>query len=150
MLKPHLFLVCEKVIVDKNEMPSLIGVFNKMTTAVSGDVPSNAVAPKEWCIFTSWVSEPSDAGRHYTQIYRILYPNGEQFGDDARIELQVVPGKRHSQTIASSQGLPIGQSGLYTVESWVEENGKKIGSNISLQFEVETQKIEMTQKEVKA
>lgn len=140
MLRPYVFLVCEKVIVDKNEVPSLIGVFNKITIAVNGDVPSNAVVPKEWCIFTSWVVEPDDVGKHYTQICRILYPNGEQFGEDGRIELQFPPGKRNSQAIANSQGLPIGQNGLCTVECWIEEDTRKTGDSISLQFEIEVKK----------
>lgn len=149
MLRPHVFVLCEKVILDKNEVPSLIAVFNKLTAVVNGEVPANAVIPKEWCIFTSWLIEPTDVSKQYTQAYRVVYPNGEQFGEPVRITLQILPGKRHSQTIANSQGLPIGQNGLYTVESWLEEGDKKVGDTISLQFEIEVQKIE-TRQEVKA
>lgn len=149
MLTPYIFVVCEKVIIDKNEVPSLIGVFNKITTLVQAEIPNNAVAPKEWCIFTSWIIDPSDEGRKYAQRYRVLYPNREQFGDIGKIDLPTIPGRRHSQTIAGSQGLPIGQNGPYTVECWIEENGIKVGDTFSLQFEIEVQKIE-TQQEVKA
>jgi len=149
MLRPQAFVLCEKVLLDKNDVPSLIAVFSKVTAVVNGEVPANAVVPKEWCIFTSWLIELSDVGKQYTQAYRVVYPNGEQFGEPVRIPLQILPGKRHSQTIANSQGLPVGQNGLYTVESWVEEGDKKIGESISLQFEIEVQKLKRRQ-EVKA
>jgi len=149
MLRPYIFIVCEKVLVDKNDVASLIGLFNKFTITVSGEVPSNAVAPKEWSIFTSWHVEPSDLEKNYVQVFRISYPNGEQFGELGRIVLQVSPGKSHAQTVANSQGLPIGQNGPYTVESWLQENDKKIGESISMEFEVEVQKVEAG-KEIKA
>jgi hypothetical protein len=139
MPKLYVFAICEKVITDASGVPSLIGLFNKITaaTAPGAEIPASAVAPKEYAIFTSWDVEPSDIGKEYTELYEMFYPDGSQFGERNRLKVAMGHGKR-SNCSANAYALPIGQAGLYTVRTWLEDDqGRVIFEPISLQFEVE-------------
>jgi hypothetical protein len=144
MPKLYLFAICEKVITDTNGVVSLIGLFNKVTVTRSPDspeVPANAVAPKEYSIFTSWDLEAADRGKDYNQFYEFFYPDGAQFGGRAISVIKMGDGKRANST-ANSIALPIGQVGVYTARTWLEDDAKKtIFEPISLQFEVEVIKL---------
>lgn len=52
---------------------------------------------------------------------------------------------RRTYCIAGANSIPIGQTGLYTVRTWLEDDQEKIlFEPISLQFEVETSKVKPT------
>jgi len=145
MPKLYVFAICEKVIIDTNGVPSVIGLFNKITAGRSADspeIPANAVAPKEYAIFTSWDLEPADRGKEYNQFYEFFYPDGTQFGERANLRVKMGEGKRMNST-ANSNALPIGQVGVYTARTWLEDDQKKIiFEPISLQFEVEVSTVQ--------
>src|SRR5271157_362574 len=82
MPKLSIFALCEKVIMDKEDRASLISLFNTISAQIlptNQAIPSNAVAPKEWYVYTSWETEPEDIGKEYRQVVQLLYPNGEPF-----------------------------------------------------------------------
>jgi hypothetical protein len=150
MLKPYVCVACEKVIIDQpiegepasQGVPSLISLFNKFVLQVSADlpeIPKNAVAPKEWAIYSAWDNEPGDEQKEYFLRIQILYPDQSPFGQVTRMPVNVQP-KRRSQMIARVQGFPIGQPGFYTVRTWLEENNQMVGSQIEFKIEVEIKK----------
>jgi hypothetical protein len=139
MLKPYVCVACEKVIVAKDsDVPSLIGLFSKMTIVVSEEVeiPKDAVAPKEWYVFSIWDTEPGDEQGEYVLCTRFLYPDKTQFGQIAKQKIPVEPGKR-SQMVMQVQGFPIGQIGQYTVLTWVEEKEQLVVGPIEFKVEFE-------------
>lgn len=117
MPKLSIFTVCDKAIVDEFGTPSLISLFTTVTGNIppeAGDIPRNAVAPKEWVIFTAWDWEPGDAGKEYSQFVEILYPDGTVFLEKKEMRFVLQPNKRH-QIRMNLQGFPIGQQGTFTV-----------------------------------
>src|SRR5260370_18032899 len=129
MLKPYVHVVCEKVIIDKQQdgVASLIALFSKIIATVptgSPEIPANAVIPKEWAIFSAWDSESSDA-KEYALCTQILYPDKSQFGELNKIPVKVEANKR-AQVVANVQGFPIRQAAQYTVRTWLEDSGNAV------------------------
>lgn len=150
MLKPYVCVACEKVIIDQpiegdppsQGVPSLIGLFNRIVLQISSDlpeIPKNAVAPKEWAIYSAWDNEPGDEQKEYFLCNQILYPDQSAFGPLIRTPVNVQP-KRRSQMITRVQGFPLGQPGFYTVRTWLEENNQMVGNPIEFRIELETKK----------
>jgi hypothetical protein len=140
MLKPILSVACEKVIVDQqqNGVPSLIALFDKMIVAVPKDaeIPSNALGPREWCIFSKWDPEASDVGKDVAVCTQIFYPDGTPLALPVKVMIKVEPNKK-TQAIVRVQAFPLGQKGFYTVRSWIEENAKAVGQSVDFRIELE-------------
>jgi hypothetical protein len=141
MLKPRVNVVCEKVILDQQQggMASLIGLFTKFTVNVPADappIPENAAAPKEWTVYSSWEPDEIDVGKPIVQCTQVLYPNGAQYGETLKTPLQIELNKT-AQAIVRINGFPVGQSGFYTVRTWIEEAGKTVAAPLDLKVEIE-------------
>jgi hypothetical protein len=140
MLKPYICVACEKVIIAKDDVASLIGLFSKIVMAIPKDaeLPKNAVAPREWAIFSAWDPEPGDELKEYVLCTQILCPDQTQFME-TKNKLNVEPNKR-SQVNAQVNAFPIGQLGKYTVRTWIEQNQKSVVGPIDFQIELEMAK----------
>jgi len=127
MLRPYAYVACEKVIIAKDDVASLIGLFSKIVVTVPAEleIPRNAVTPKEWAVFSIWDTEPEDERRKYVLCTQLLYPDKSHFGETAKSPIKVEPNKR-VQLLAQINGFPIGQVGEYTVRTWIEENEQRV------------------------
>jgi len=154
MLKPFICAICEKVIFDqqiglppnpngpKLGPPSLIALFSKLYVTIPHGVvvgtpafPPNALAPRDWSIYTEWDTEPGDETRHYVLRAQVFYPDGATFGGCPDIPINVEPNSR-SQAIVRIPAFPIGQSGTYIARVWVEENHIEVVKPIDLKIDV--------------
>ena len=138
MLKPYVCVACEKVIIAKDDIASLIGLFSKIKIVVppGTEISPNAVAPKEWCVFSIWDIEPGDELRDLILNTKFIYPDGSQFAEVAKAKIKMEPGKR-AQMLANLPGFPIGQTGDYTVATWVEENERIVAGPIEFKLGLE-------------
>ena len=128
MLKPYICVACEKVLIDKGDTASLIGLFNKIIANIPAnapEVPKNAVVPKEWAIFSAWDIESGDEHKKYFLCTQLLYPDKTRFGDVNKLLMNIEPNKRTQITI-NLLGFPMGQLGNYTAQTWIEENEKPV------------------------
>jgi hypothetical protein len=145
MPKLYVNVACEKVILDQQQagVASLISLFSKINVNVPFDapaVPPNAVAPKEWSIFSSWDAEEDDHGKEYFICVQLYYPDATPFGEAARNSVKFEL-KNKAQGIVRIAGFPIGQIGSYTVKTWLEYEGKAIGESNEFKIELEMIKI---------
>jgi len=101
------------------------------------NIPANAVVPKDWAIYSSWDNEIGDEQKEYIICTQIFYPDKSPFGVAGKNPLRIEPNKR-SQNIVRLNGLPIGQTGLYTVRTWIEENEQTVVGPIEFSFALET------------
>jgi hypothetical protein len=140
MLKPYVYVACEKVILDQQSagVASLIGLFSKIVGLVppNTEIPPNAATPKDWTVFSIWDIEPGDEHKNYVLCTQILYPDQSQFGDVSKQPMPLQPNKR-VQMIVRLNGFPIGQLGFYTVRTWLEEEDKKVSDPIEFKLELE-------------
>ena len=143
MLKPYVCVACEKVIVAQDGVASLIGLFSKMIVAVPTgvEIPNNAVTPKEWAVFSIWVTEPGDEHKQYEVCTQFIYKDGSQFGEIARHKINIELNKR-AQVVVQIPGFPIGQPDFLTIRTWIEENQQKVFGPIEFRIELEVKRIE--------
>ena len=146
MLKPYVCVVCEKVILAKDDVPALIRLFSKLilTVPTSAEIPREAVVPRDWAVFSIWETEPGDERRNYMLCTQLLYPDKTQFADTNRTKINIEPEKRAQMTI-QFQGFPIGQTGEYTIRTWLEENQREVFGPIEFGIGLEIRKQELPQ-----
>jgi hypothetical protein len=132
-----LFTVCEKVIIEDNGMPSLITLFTRIATTpnIGAEIPSNALAPKEWAIFTAWDWEKDDEGVRYTQAIEVRVPDGKVFAD---IKTNfVIERDKRQQVRVPLVGFPIGQRGDCTVHLWLRRGSTLVTEAAPVRITVE-------------
>lgn len=93
----------------------------------------------EWSVFSIWETEPGDELRDYFVCTHVIYPDETQFGEVSKTKLIIERNKR-SQVNVQFLGFPIGQTGFYTVKTWVEENQRRIFGPIEFKIELEVVK----------
>ena len=127
------FLPCEKIIVDENHTSSVIVIFQTITAQVpaNAEMPQNAVAPKEWAIFTTWEPLPEDVGSTVRQIVQVLWPDDTEFQRTPPTPIHF-KNDRPQQVRLNIFGFPIGKTGKITFNVWLEDSGgQRIGATHS-------------------
>lgn len=121
---PRLILLaaCEKVIIDQNQLPSVIGIFQAMKFQLQGaPLPDNAVSPMKWSIFSLWKHTAEENGVQFTQHIEILKPDGEVFGVASRAVFTAQGAEQsQSKVFVDVFGLPVGQPGVVKIRTWLE------------------------------
>lgn len=142
MLRPYIIAVCEKVVLDAKGIASLIAVFSdvevKPMPGSPATIPANAVAPKEWAVFTSWDLKPEDAPKKFRQFLKVLYPDGTVWVDSP-LEFTTEVGKDHHQVIGNFNGFPIGQQGTYKITVRLEQDGATLFESPAIAIKVKHQ-----------
>ena len=138
MLRPYVCVACEKVILAKDNVASLIGLFSKIILNLEPgiEIPTHAVTPTQWAVFSIWDLEPGDELKKYVLCTQLLYPDGTQFAEIVKQDMAIEAQKR-SQMVVQFIGFPIGQIGEYTVLTWIEEGGQKVLGPIDFKLGVE-------------
>lgn len=109
-------LVCERVIIDRQGMPSLINVFQKMNIQLAdAPLPEKAVSPGRWAVFSLWQHEESEKEKPFTQILEVIVPSGEMFVTSEQEFKTVGPEDTQSKISIEFGSLPIWQEGIIQV-----------------------------------
>lgn len=140
MPKLLVFAPCEKIILDQSGIASLIALFQRIDAqGTTPAIPENAVAPKEWAIFTLWEWLPEDSGKKFSQIVQILWPNQAEF---QKLEIEFQAGNlRYHQNRVSIVGFPVGQVGDVKIRLWLERDSRKCTDTFTYCIEVAHPKI---------
>jgi hypothetical protein len=133
MAKIITILPCEKVIVGRDNLPSLIALFEHINIALSEgqdvvEVPKDTITYQRWAVFSEWeIDEKEVELKKAEQVLELEYPDGSSAPVRGRIqfEWQVAGIVRNHQEI---YGFPIGQEGWYTIRLWLERDGKRISN----------------------
>jgi hypothetical protein len=130
--------LCEKVIIDSNAVPSLIGLFSEFKISVpqGTTLPSNAAAPKEWSIFCIWECSPDEVGQEFHQIIEVNAPEGTLFSPPATIKFTPLHDRLRQNVVGNSLGVPIGREGPISVTIRLELNGQTVVPPITLSFKL--------------
>ncbi len=119
------FLPCDKILVDDKGNASLIVLLMNVGVQVGKEgIPKNAVAPREWDVFTLWQqSAQEDVEKTFHQVLQLVLPDGTEFMKSG-VEFKMQQGKLHQNRI-TVQGMPVGQAGKLIVNMWLEEQSAK-------------------------
>jgi hypothetical protein len=106
---------------------SLIGVFHDISIKVppESEIPTSALLPKEWAIFSKWAIVPEEEGRNYFLVSEVYWPNGDLL-NQTKTKSATSTGTSIA-FIHRHQGFPFGQNGNIKIRLWIEEeNGEAI------------------------
>jgi hypothetical protein len=132
-------LPCEKVVVDiETKNPTVISVLTKFNIQIlEGQVlPDDAVAPKEWAVFTMWRPSDEEVGQSFTQVMTISSPSGKPAPEKLPINVTFEEKGANGIVVARTNGLPIGKSGHVVIRVWLEQHGQRVTEDREARFEV--------------
>jgi hypothetical protein len=122
MLKMLAFIVCEKVIIEKDtETPNVISVVQTVKFQAQPGAPDpskDAMAPFRWAVFTVLNPENDDIGKSFRQRGDIILPDGSTA--ETKLDLPFVVKHGLNFNIITIFGFPIGQLGTLQVRMWIE------------------------------
>ena len=130
-------LTCEKIIIDKDGAHSIINVMLKgqvnLQQIQAGQsphvaVPSNAVTPMNWFIYSLWSPSSDDVGKSFEQVYQVFWPNGDKLTEN-RLPFTQKDDDMHQVTF-SFFGFPVGQQGRIRVFTWLDSGGHRASDMI--------------------
>jgi hypothetical protein len=123
---------CEKVIIDRVGAHSLIALMSKIDIAItpppdmtSSQLPANAIAPKEWFVFSMWEPENGDFGKDFEQIIEVYWPNEEKILS-GKLKFKPEPNGGNQLLSYSISGFPVGQQGKVKVLTWLERHSNRV------------------------
>jgi hypothetical protein len=122
-MKLLLIAPCDRVLSDPTFGNSLIAVFHEILIKLppGTEVPSNAMVPRDWTIFSKYELEPSEENKDYSAVTKIFWPNGDLFA-----ELGIAAAKPTKNGMAFAirlQGAPLGQNGRYLIQQTIRIDG---------------------------
>jgi hypothetical protein len=128
---------CILVLQDAEAGHSLIGVFHEIKIQISHDapeIPSNAMLPKEWSIFSKFGLDPDEDGKNYTLKTDVFWPDGNILVSHALDAKQ--PTKNGLAFIAKLQAFPMGQQGIVRISESLTSEGKVVFGPIELEVKI--------------
>ena len=130
MPKLMLLTAAEKVLIEDSGNASLLNVLStiEIKHTGGGQIPENALSPKEWAVFAVWKAEKGDKGKTFKQHTKVIAPNGVEFGASTSEWVMEKPSQNIRLNVP---GMPVGKAGDLTITISLEANGKKIGSDYS-------------------
>jgi hypothetical protein len=128
------------VVQDPDSGQSLIAVFHEIKIRIgdTSEVPSNALIPKDWTVFTKFALEPEEEGKDYVLNTRIFWPDGSPFVDQSLTANQ--PTKNALVFTIRMQGFPIGQSGMIKIRQTLTSGGIEVCEQIEVEVRVVLEK----------
>lgn len=127
------FLLSEKFIIDQSGKPSLIGIFQKITSHVPDgqEVPKEAMAALPWVIFTEWFFSEEERQQQWTQAIEVLLPDGSATPIRGKLKITSLDSSGlGSRCYVSLLGMPIAKQGLASVNVWLENDSEQIVSEV--------------------
>jgi hypothetical protein len=123
---------CERIIIDRVGAHSLIAIMSRIDIAITpppdmtaNQLPPNAIAPKEWFVFSMWEPEGGDFGKEFEQVIEVFWPNEEKILS-GRLKLKPEANGGNQLASYSISGFPVGQQGRVKVLTWLEQQGRRV------------------------
>ena len=121
MPKLILLSACEKVIVDRSQLPSMINIFQRMTFEVTdAPLPEKAVAPTRWDILTIWQHTPEEKGVDFVQHTTVVSPDKSIFVETTTKFKVTDDNDLQSKNVSQIMGVPVSKEGSVIVKVSLE------------------------------
>jgi hypothetical protein len=120
---PKLILLgaCEKVIIDRSQLPSMINIFQRMTFEVADvPLPENAVAPTRWDILAIWQHTPEEKAIEFIQHTSVISPDESIFAQSVTIFKVTDDNDLQSKNVIQIMGVPVSKEGRAVVKVSIE------------------------------
>jgi hypothetical protein len=142
-MKLLLIAPCEKLIEDLTQGQSMISIFHGLKIRIPRDqeIPSNAVSPKEWAIFSKWELSPEEEGQTFTSTMSVFWPDGSQFFTHELAAIQ--PTTNPMAFVHRVQGFPIGQNGDLRIVNSLTRDGEVLFGPVEVTVTIDVIRMEL-------
>ena len=136
MPKLLIFAPCEKVIIDQNNVISIITVLQELRIELPEPPPEvdgkTPVVPIKWDVVTLWTKTDADAPETvYQTRFALIDPMGMALeGLDGSAEFSFAD-KTHYRVITTVLGFPVRHDGRYVVRLWIHKKGETEGDPVA-------------------
>src|SRR5271154_102268 len=124
------FLICEKILVDQQQKPTLISVFQSLSALIpeGQTIPKDTVGFNAWAVFCEWFfTEEEIKNVKVEQVVEVLQPDGIPSPIKGRLAFQqFAKDGQGTRSYSNLFGMPISQTGFLTVNVWIEFDSKKV------------------------
>lgn len=127
MLKLLVFLACEKMIIDKEEMASVINVLDSVTVELDGktELKNDAASPFGWEVFAIWRRiDALVSGKKFEQRVTLIDPDGNlvfEVVQPLTIDNIHLNFRAHLKVGA----MPVGKKGSLSLRIYLREGSSK-------------------------
>lgn len=122
-------LACERIIIDQQNKPTLISLFQSLSALVAEGqkAPADMIAGIPWSVFTEWFFTEEDLSRSFDQVLEVLLPDGKPSPISGRVTIkEKIKDDQGSRVYVNMFGMPMGQTGFIKVNVWLESEGKPV------------------------
>lgn len=122
------FAVCERVIIDNQNNPSLIVLMENITIEFPAgvSVPERISLPREWFAFTMWTPAVDDIGKSFEQKFEFYLPAEQKPSFTTTLPF-TISNEKPAKNVQLFRGFPVGKTmGAAYLQTWVEFNGSAV------------------------
>ena len=139
---PHLdsFLVCEKIIIDQLQKPTLISVFQSISALVPDgqEIPTDTIAGTAWSVFCEWVFSEDELATSFDQVIEVMFPDGSPTPIKGRVTLkELTKDGQGTRCYVNMFGMPIAYPGFLSINVWVEAESRRVTDVFTYKLKVE-------------
>jgi hypothetical protein len=133
-------LICEKIIIDQQQKPTLISLFQAITALVpeGQQIPKDTIGGTAWSIFCEWFFAEDEVSKTFDLVMEVLLPDGSPSAIRSRVTFkQIAKEGQGTRAYINVFGMPIAQTGYITVNVWVEHEHQRVTDISSYQIKIE-------------
>ena len=122
-------LICEKIIIDQQQKPTLISVFQSISALVPEGqaIPKDTIAGTTWSIFCEWFFAEDELTKSFDQVVEVLLPDGSPSAIKGRLTFkEISKDGQGTRAYVNMFGMPIAQAGFLDIRVWLESNAEKV------------------------
>ena len=134
------FLVCEKIIIDQQQKPTLISLFQTIAALLpeGQQMPKDTIGGTAWSVFCEWFFAEEELGTNFEQVLEVVLPDSSPSPIRGRLPLKELT--KHGQgtrTYLNMFGMPIAQVGFLSVNVWIESKNERVTDIFTYQIKIE-------------
>jgi hypothetical protein len=133
------FIVCEKIIIDQQQKPTLISLFQAITALVpeGQTMPKDTIGATPWAIFCEWFFDRNELAKSFEQVVEVLFPDGSPAPIRGRLILKEISQDQGTRAYVNMFGMPMAQTGFVTVNVWIESNAERVTDIFSYRIKID-------------
>jgi len=137
------FLVCEKIIIDQQQKPTLISLFQTIAALVpeGQEVPKEMIGGTQWSIFCEWFFTEDERTKNFEQVVVVMLPDGSPSPIRGRLTFkEISKDGQGTRSYVNLFGMPMAQIGFVTVNVWLESNSERVTDIFAYPIKIEHSK----------
>ena len=124
------FLICEKIIIDQQQKPTVISAFQSLSALVpqGQSIPKDTMGFNPWAIFCEWFFDDDEIkNKKVEQVVEVLQTDGSPSPINGRVTFQqFAKDGQGTRSYVNLFGMPISQAGFLTISVWIEFDSKRV------------------------